>query len=185
MSNVEREPICSHSSFVLRHSLDIRHSSFVILLPLAQIDKWREMGRDFQSDHSKLAPGLIAASLVVLAIVVVFLWFLARLMNQQEERRLFNDSKQLFRSLCRAHELSRADRRLLLQIGRIRQNTQAASLFLDPDIIDAALRQPAFHGQQPAIKKLRDRLFRSPSIGNGVAATAEVAEFVRTQTATH
>jgi hypothetical protein len=141
------------------------------ILPLAQIDKWREMGRDFQSDHSKLAPGLIAASLVVLAIVVVFLWILARLMNQQEGRRLFNDSKQLFRSLCRAHELSRADRRLLIQIGRIRQCVQPANLFLEPDQFDAALEQPVFHGQRLAIQKLRDRLFRSPSLGDGVAAT--------------
>jgi hypothetical protein len=137
------------------------HSSFVILpiLPLAQIDKWREMGRDFQTDHSKLEPGLIAASLVVLAIVVAFLWFLARLMNRQEGRRLFNNPQQLFRSLCRAHELSRADRRLLLQIGRIRKIFQPASLFLEPDQFDAASEQPVFHGQERALQRLRDHLF--------------------------
>lgn len=130
-----------------------------VILPLAQIDKWREMGRDFQSDHSKLAPQLIAASLLVLALVVVFLWLLTRLMNRQEGRRLFNDPKQLFRNLCRAHMLGRVDRRLLLQIGRIQQLGQPASLFLEPDRFDAALQLPAFDGQEQAIKALRDRLF--------------------------
>jgi len=159
-----------HSSFDIRHSLDIRASSFVIF-PLAQIDKWREMGRDFQSDHSKLAPGLIVASLFVLAIVVVFLWGLARLMNRQEGRRLFNSPEQLFRSLCRAHELSGADRRLLVQIGRSRQVLQPASLFLEPDQFDAATADSVFRGQERAIKKLRDRLFSSPPLRGGPAAT--------------
>jgi hypothetical protein len=142
---------------------------------LAQIDKWREMGRDFQSDHSKLAPGLIVASLAVLAVVVVFLWLLARLMNRQEGRRLFNSPKQLFRSLCRAHDLSRSDRRLLVQIGRVRRVAQPASLFLEPEQFDAALEQPAFHGQEKALKKLRDRLFGSEPSRGGPAGTESQA----------
>ena len=149
------------SPFVIRHSLGIRHSSFVIFIPLlAQIDKWREMGREFQSDHSKLAPGTVLASLSVLAVVVVFLWLLARLMTRTEERRLFNNPKQLVRSLCRAHQLSRADRRLLAQIGRARRIAQPASLFLDPDQFDAAAELPALRGQKRSIKELRERLFK-------------------------
>jgi hypothetical protein len=128
-------------------------------LLLAQIEKWREMGREFQSDHPKPAPGLIAASLIVLAIVVVFLWLLARLMNRQEGRRLFNNPKQLFKSLCRAHDLSGADRRLLLQIARIGQISQPASLFLEPEPFDAAETNPALDEQQSAIGNLRGRLF--------------------------
>ncbi len=150
--------VIRHSSFGIRHSLDIRASSFVIL-PLAQIEKWREIGRDFQSDHSKLGPGLIVTSLFVLATVVVFLWGLARLMNRQEGRRLYNSPRQLFRSLCRAHELSLADRRLLAQIGRSRQIAQPASLFLEPEPFDAVAGDPAFQGQEIAVRKLRDRLF--------------------------
>ena len=69
---------------------------------LAQANRWREMGRDFRVDHTKLDPSLIVASLVVLVAVIAFLWFLHRLMNKREGRRLYNSPKQLFRSLCRA-----------------------------------------------------------------------------------
>jgi hypothetical protein len=145
---------------VLRHSFDIRHSSFVIFLPLlAQMDKWREMGRNFQSDRPTHSPALVVACLSVLAVVVVSLWLLVRLMNRQEGRRLSNDPRQLFRSLCRAHQLNRADRRLVAQIGRLRQLAQPASLFLEPDQFDAAAELPALHGQEAAIKRLRNRLF--------------------------
>ena len=118
--------------------------SDILYMPLiAQIDKWHEMGREFQSDHSKLAPELVFASLSVLAVVVVFLWLLTRLMNRTEGRRVFNNPKQLFRSLCRAHQLSSGERRLLVQIGRARQIAQPASLFLEPEQFDAAAEIPA------------------------------------------
>ena len=84
---------------------------------LAQAENWREMGRDFRSDHLKLDPGLILASLAVLVAVVVFLFVLARLMNRQEGRRVYNNPKQLFLGLCRAHDLSPAQRRLLVQVA--------------------------------------------------------------------
>ncbi len=136
----------------------------------AQIDKWREMGREFQTDHSKLGPSLIVASVMVLLIVGLFLYSLYRLMNRQEGRRLFNNPKQLFRSLCRAHQLARADRKLLLHISRVRHVAQPASLFLDPEQLDAAIGEGDFAGQENQIESLRTRLFwrREPPQAPGV-----------------
>jgi hypothetical protein len=129
-------------------------------MPLfAQIEKWHEMGREFQSDHSKLAPDLIVVCILVLVIVILFLWGLVRLMNRQEGRRSFNNPKQLFDSLARAHQLNRQDRRIFLQIARVHQVAQPSRLFLDPDQFDAALAQHELQGQETAIAKLRDRLF--------------------------
>lgn len=133
--------------------------SLVGPLLLAQIDKWEQMGRDFRTDHTKLDPSLIVASIVTLLVVIVFLWGLSRLLNRQEGRRLFNSPKQLFRSLCRAHELSRAQCRLLLQIARSQGATQPASLFLEPELLESAARQPQFKSQQEAFRQLRARLF--------------------------
>jgi hypothetical protein len=137
-------------------------------LLLAQIDKWEEMGRDFRTDHTKLDPGLITASIITLLVVIVFLWGLSRLLNRQEGRRLFNSPKQLLRSLCRAHELTRAQRRLLLQIARSQGMSQPASLFLEPERFDTAARQPQFKSQQDLLRQLRVRLFSDlspPAIG--------------------
>ena len=128
-------------------------------LLFGQIDKWEQMGRDFRHDHTKLDPSLIVVSIVTLLVVIVFLWALSRLLNRQEGRRLFNSPKQLFRSLCRAHELSRAQCRLLLQIARSQNVSQPASLFLEPERLDTAARQPQFKSQQEAFRHLRARLF--------------------------
>src|SRR5207302_413248 len=126
---------------------------------LAEAEKWREMGRDFRVDHAKLDPSLIFASVVVLVLVVGFLWFLHRLMNRQEGRRLYNSPQQLFRSLCKLHELSGAECRLLAQIARAHHLSQPACLFLEPDQFNAAMTIPAFQSQRKQLDNLRGKLF--------------------------
>jgi hypothetical protein len=150
---------------------------------VAQADRWREMGRDFRVDHTKLDPSLIIASIVVLIAVIAFLWFLHRLMNRREGRRLYNSPKQLFRSLCRLHELNGAGRRMLVQLAHSQQLPQPASLFLDPDRFAAALKSPAWQSQRRQIERLRAKLFAGlddaaaaktglPTSGQPAAATS-------------
>jgi hypothetical protein len=126
---------------------------------LAEAEQWREMGRDFRVDHTKLDPGLIFASIVVLVTVVGFLWFLHRLMNCREGRRLYNSPKQLFRSLCNLHELTRSERRILSHLARVDQLPQPACVFLEPDRFDAAMKAPAFQSQRKQLEQLRAKLF--------------------------
>jgi hypothetical protein len=126
---------------------------------IAQADRWREMGRDFRVDHTKLDPSLIIASLIVLVAVILFLVFLHRLMNRREGRRLYNSPKQLFKSLCRLHELTSAERRTLLNLGRSQEVPQPASLFLAPERFIAALQSPAWQSQRRQLERLRGKLF--------------------------
>jgi hypothetical protein len=125
----------------------------------AQADRWREMGRDFRVDHTKLDPSLIIASLIVLVAVIAFLWFLHRLMNKREGRRLYNSPKKLFRSLCRLHELTRAERRTLVSLARSQQLLQPASLFLAPERFAASIASPAWQSQRRQLERLRTKLF--------------------------
>jgi hypothetical protein len=134
------------------------NESFLPVL-LAEAQSWREMGRDFRVDHTKLDPSLIIASLVVLIAVIAFLGYLHRLMNRREGRRLYNSPKQLFHSLCRLHELTAADRRALVQLARSERLPQPASLFLDPDRFTTALRSPVWQSQRPHLERLRAKLF--------------------------
>jgi hypothetical protein len=99
----------------------------------AQAEHWREMGRDFRVDHEKLDPTLIIVSGIVLVAVVSFLIVLHRLMNRQEGRRQYNSPKQLFRSLCKLHELTTAERKMLVQLARGQQLPQPGLLFLAPE----------------------------------------------------
>jgi len=131
--------------------------TFAVLF--AQADRWREMGRDFRVDHTKLDPSLIIASLIVLVAVIVFLWYLNRLMNRREGRRLYNSPKKLFRSLCRLHELTRAERRTLVNLDRSQGRSQPAGLFLDPERFAAAMATPAWQSQRRQLERLRAKLF--------------------------
>jgi hypothetical protein len=134
-------------------------SSHSISMLFAEADHWREMGRDFRVDHEKLDPTLIVASLVVLVTVVAFLWLLHRLMNRQEGRRVYNSPKQLFRSLCRLHELSGAERRALTHLARGEQPPQPASLFLSPDRVTAAIATSGSASQRKLLEDLRAKIF--------------------------
>jgi hypothetical protein len=125
----------------------------------AEADHWREMGRDFRVDHDKLDPTLIIASVIVLTTVVLFLWFLHRMMNRQEGRRVYNSPKQLFRSLCRLHELSGPERRALTSLARGEQPTQPAILFLSPERFDAAIAVTKSASQRNLLENLRAKLF--------------------------
>jgi hypothetical protein len=131
----------------------------MIAVLFAQADRWREMGRDFRVDHTKLDPSLIVASLIVLVAVIAFLWFLHRLMNKREGRRLYNSPKKLFRSLCRLHELTRAERRTLVSLARSQQLQQPASLFLSPEQFVAAIASPAWQSQRRQVERVRTKLF--------------------------
>ncbi len=117
------------------------------------------MGRDFRVDHEKLDPGLIFVSLVVLAAVIGFLIWLNRMMNRQEGRRVYNNPKQLFRSLCRAHDLSRGQQRLLLQIARLQNLPQPAVLFVEPERFDQAERYWSSQTARSQAAELKEVLF--------------------------
>jgi hypothetical protein len=126
---------------------------------LAQAENWREMGRDFRSDHTKLDPALIVASLLVFVAVVAFLVVLARFMRREEATRQFNDPKELFDSLCQIHELTPPQRRLLAQVAKQQNLPQPAFLFLEPQRLASAAGDPTLHGQAEQLRILRGRLF--------------------------
>jgi hypothetical protein len=69
------------------------------------------------------------------------------------------------------HELTGADRRMLVQLAHSQQLPQPASLFLDPDRFAAALKSPAWQSQRQQIERLRAKLFA----GLDDAAAAESA----------
>lgn len=124
----------------------------------AQAENWREMGRDFRVDHAKLDPTLIIVSVIVLVAVVTFLIALHRLMNRQEGSRQYNSPKQLFRSLCKLHELTSAERRLLSQVARTHQLAPPGLMFLAPEKLDATIAA-ASTAQRKPLEALRAKLF--------------------------
>ena len=123
----------------------------------------RDGARISRSDHSKLGPGLIVASLFVLADRRRVSVGLARLMNRQEGRRLFNNPKQLFRSLCRGHQLAGRSAASRADWPQPADRAAGQLVFSIPSRSMLSLGDAAFEGQELAVKRLRDRLFGGPS----------------------
>jgi hypothetical protein len=100
---------------------------------------------------------LLLAAMAVLLAVVLAAWL--RASRRPKRRFLTSSSRQLFRELSRAHELSFSKRRLLKRLAAARGVASPALLFVEPNYFDASTLPS---GLQPAAKdlqRLRQLLF--------------------------
>jgi hypothetical protein len=76
-------------------------------------------------------------------------------------RRIRTDSpQQLFRDLCRAHELTRSSRRLLKQLAVARKLSHPSALFVEPMYFEMSDLPPALQSARSDLQRLRDQLFK-------------------------
>jgi hypothetical protein len=102
--------------------------------------------------------GLAFALLALVACVLMSFW-LSRVARFYFERRRHSPA-QLFVELCRAHGLSRAERRMLDRLAAAHGLKHAAEIFLDESRFD--LKDETFTAQRHAVLALRRRLFAQP-----------------------
>jgi hypothetical protein len=102
---------------------------------------------------------LFHAAMVAVAIVV--LWAGVALGERWRTRRRLNarTPRALFRELCQAHELTRADRQLLATIAQPSASEQCCRVFIDRNVVDEFARaRPA---EADECRYLSKRLFGS------------------------
>ncbi|HEV7223761.1 MAG TPA: hypothetical protein VGN42_13725 [Pirellulales bacterium] len=124
-----------------------------------QNDMLRNLARGFQGKEAELDVGGLLTSMLVIAGFLLSIWLLSRWATQQERSGSYHSSRELFRSLCRAHQLDRTQRRLLRRLARAHQLAQPAALFLEPQRFSPARWGVDFQSQAPAVLALRARLF--------------------------
>lgn len=110
----------------------------------------------FDSSDVLLGFGIVAG-------VILGISFLYMLMNRSERTRRFNSPKELFRSLCRVHQLDRANRRVLKAMARHQRLTQPARLFLEPERFESVNLSPALRTQLGVVEALQAKLFEKPA----------------------
>ncbi len=126
---------------------------------LAERSVLRDMGSGFREKREHFdATDLFFWFLIIIGIFVA-LAVLARILGRHDKHRLFNSSQGLFRSLCRAHELDRAARRLLQQIARAQGLNPPARIFLEPACFELARANPELEHRQGEIQRLARQLF--------------------------
>ena len=104
---------------------------------------------------------LATVVLVLVAALLVATWTTRAV---QAWRKRWHDSPtRLFLDLCRAHQLNRHERRLLLRMARLQRLPRSADLFLAPQCFDVEQLTPALTRQAAQLQVLRTRLFGPPA----------------------
>lgn len=139
------------------------------------VDRFRDMGSGLRGDAAKVDKTELLLLGVVLLIVVVALVLLARVLAKQDRRAKYNSPPALFRSLCQAHELGRAERGLLKQMAHERKLAHPAQVFLEPSWFESANLSPGLRGRAPQLAAVAQRIFAEPPID--AALEKEAAAF--------
>ena len=101
---------------------------------IAQRDLWQAMGSHFSGDKAKFNSQdgwmLLGIVLALSGFFAVLHW----LYRWQQKRKLSNEPRHLFDDLCRAHRLSRRDRRRLRLLAESHVLESPGALFLHPEL---------------------------------------------------
>jgi hypothetical protein len=106
-------------------------------------------------------PGVnrIGALAAGLALGVLSIWYFARFRKPRPKEHAPQSPQQLFRELCRAHNLTAAQERLLEWVISDRQLSQPGLLFLDPLLLERAISRSDAPGVRRRLTDLRSKLF--------------------------
>ncbi len=129
---------------------------------LGQTDRFSAMGRQFRHgrENSDFTSAIILS--IVLALVGVTAWLIVKYLSRKEKAG-YRNPKELFLDLCRAHQLNRRERALLLQLAQDHQLAQPAAIFLSPRLFESAQEPDSEAAQREALLQIRDRLFGAPA----------------------
>lgn len=104
----------------------------------------------------------VAIIVVALAITGFYFWNTRRKPSGSTSPASPED---LFAELCDAHELSKADKQLIVQVARACNVTQPAAVFVDPWTLDKA--SAAADPDAPRYRALRQKLFGATPVATG------------------
>ncbi|MEX2174530.1 MAG: hypothetical protein WD872_09220 [Pirellulaceae bacterium] len=103
-------------------------------------------------------PPTLGASAAGLAFGVLLVWLYTSWLAQQRQPTA-SYPERLFGELCRAHRLSAAQRRLLEWVIAELHVLQPAMVFLDPNLLEAAVPRTAAPAVRKRLIDLQSRLF--------------------------
>src|SRR5437868_102668 len=93
------------------------------------------MGAGFRGEKNDYDITPFLVFICVLTVVVTTLFLLDRWIRRHNRLKIYNSPTELFRQLCRTHELARHECQQLKQLATHWQLTHPASLFVEPDYL--------------------------------------------------
>lgn len=128
----------------------------------AQQGRFRPLGEGNPGESSPLELDGAVVGVIVLAVASVALWTIWQYVARKERARRAYSPQHLFRQLCQAHGLDRAERKVLGRLVEQQGLEHPGRVFLEPERFDG--------DSGPMLVKIKERLFAEVD-----AATAEVS----------
>lgn len=132
--------------------------SVLWLVPGQSEQRINDVAERFQSGGSEFSATHLIVFAVVIVIVGLVLWRVARVIALREGRSYFS-SKRLFLDLCRLHELDLPSRRLLQRLAQARGLQHPGRLFLEPALFNTAEIPSPLRPYREQLAEIRERLF--------------------------
>ena len=129
-------------------------SSWILAASTRRADR---MGRRFQPEEALISPEQLLLLIGVLLVFAVLVWSVSNWIHRRQGR-IFDSPRSLFRELCRAHGLSSPQRQLLHDIAGWYRLPNAASLFLERELLDSPALTSAM-ANRDQIQEVREILF--------------------------
>jgi hypothetical protein len=126
---------------------------------LARTEDLRSMSEGFRSIGygDKAWETMIVAGVIIGVCLTLFL--VGRYYRRFERLKSYDSPPELFRELCRVHQLDWSRRRLLQRLATEWEITSPALLFVEPERFNVARLPMEWHEETDRLEKLRAKLF--------------------------
>ena len=136
-----------------------RHDVSVCVPIFAQISRWQRLGDGLHRPGSRLGleelwPILLLVGLVAAGFAGWYYW-----RQRYDFSARCNDSKKLFRELCRATGSTTFHPVFLLRVAAAAGLKEPAAVFLSPEVFEPQHLPPQFEREAQQLRRLRERLF--------------------------
>jgi hypothetical protein len=139
--------------------------SFFASIALAGRTRGDSLSESFRN-HTGLGRDDTLLALLIAVAVVAGLWAASRLLGLRRRRRGYHNPWQLFRDLCKAHQLNWSDRWLLRRVARHQNLRDPGRLFLESERWEEQALGPAFALEFARLRALREQIFAGATSGD-------------------
>lgn len=120
---------------------------------------WSDLGNRFSGRNAELHWSDIVTLVGVVGGGLLLVAALYLLQRYQQRRAFSNEPRHLFQDLCRLHDLSRKERRLLSRLATACKLPIPAALFVSPQYFEPEAMPQELAAHEVAIRKIATKLF--------------------------
>jgi hypothetical protein len=119
----------------------------------------QDLGGGFRGENNDYDIAEMVIVVSVLAVVISLLYLVDRWIRRRNRIKMYESPTELFRQLCRVHELGRSESQQLKQIAAYWKLVHPGALFVEPDYFRPDKLPADWYERVPQIELLHRKLF--------------------------